>query len=176
MCAPVSTTCRRPPTARGCKYTRLGYTHHYNLYIVRHSINMTLSAQMHASQRKLAIILQWSTIYLFQISFEDQIGCYVNVFTLYTGSCIVAVRKSFSRKNSQTKAIFIIILCYFGAVFSQQFGTRVYCGSHNRHVYTAGMPKQFELEWKSQELDSEIYSIPCVSDIQFLELDSKMHK
>lgn len=42
---------------------------------------------------------------------------------------------------------------------------RIYCGSHDRHVYCWN--EEFKLEWKSQELDSEIYSIPCVSQIQF---------
>ena len=45
------------------------------------------------------------------------------------------------------------------------FGTRVYCGSHDKHVYCWN--EQLKLEWKSQELDSEIYSIPCLSQIQF---------
>ena len=50
-------------------------------------------------------------------------------------------------------------------VQDSNFGTRVYCGSHDKHVYCWN--EQLELEWKSQEFDSEIYSIPCVSEIRF---------
>ena len=44
-------------------------------------------------------------------------------------------------------------------------GTRIYCGSHDKHIYCWN--EELKLEWKSQELDSEIYSIPCVSEIRF---------
>ena len=43
--------------------------------------------------------------------------------------------------------------------------TRVYCGSHDKQVYC--WSEELQLEWKSQTLDSEIYSIPCVSQVQF---------
>ena len=42
---------------------------------------------------------------------------------------------------------------------------RIYCGSHDKHLYCWN--EQLELEWKSEELDSEIYSIPYVSEIGF---------
>ena len=39
--------------------------------------------------------------------------------------------------------------------------TKIYYGSHDKHIYCWN--GNLQLEWKSQELDSEIYSIPCVA-------------
>ena len=44
------------------------------------------------------------------------------------------------------------------------FGSKVYCGSHDKHVYCWN--QNHELEWKSQKLDSEIYSIPFVAEVK----------
>ena len=59
-----------------------------------------------------------------------------------------------------------------GAVFSSccvtqdsDSGTRIHCGSHDRRVYCWN--EKLQLEWKSEEFDSEIYSIPYVSEIRF---------
>ena len=43
--------------------------------------------------------------------------------------------------------------------------TKIYCGSHDKHIYCWNL--NLELEWKSQELDSEIYSIPFVTQVEF---------
>ena len=45
-------------------------------------------------------------------------------------------------------------------------GINIYCGSHDKHLYCWN--GTYELEWKSEEFDSELYSIPCMTHTRVL--------